>query len=64
MSSEEKAAVISGLTKAVYEIAFAGVRHRHPQATPHEQFLRLAIVTLGWDLARKAYPDIDVMDLQ
>ena len=58
MSAEEKAAVVSGLTRAVYELALAGVRHRHPTASPHEQFLRLAIVTLGPDMARRAYPDI------
>ena len=58
MSPEQKAAVVSGLTRAVYELAAAGVRQRHPTASPREQFLRLAIVTLGADLARKAYPDI------
>ena len=61
MSSAEKAAIISGLTKTVYELALAGVRKRHPQALPREQFLRLAIVMLGPELARKAYPEIDVM---
>jgi len=64
MSPAQKAAVVSGLTQAVFELAHAGVRHRHPTASPHEQFLRLAIVTLGLDLARKAYPDIDSLDLQ
>jgi len=64
MSAGEKAAMVSGLTKAAYELALAGVRHRHPNASPREQFLRLAIVTLGPDLARKAYPELDVMDLR
>jgi hypothetical protein len=31
---------------------------------PDEHFLRLAIVTLGRDLARRAYPEIDALDLR
>jgi hypothetical protein len=38
------------------------VRSRYPDASPREQFLRLAIVTLGFDLARRAYPEIDTLD--
>lgn len=64
MSPAEKAAIVSGLTNAVYELALAGVRQRHPDSTPREHFLRLAIVMLGPELARKAYPDIDAMDIQ
>jgi hypothetical protein len=41
----------------------AGIRLRHPDASPREQFLRLALVTLGHDLARRAYPDLDGFDL-
>jgi hypothetical protein len=58
MTPAEKAATITGLTQAVYELARAGIRQRYPNATPREQFLRLAIVSLGADLARKAYPEI------
>jgi hypothetical protein len=63
MSPAEKAAVVSGLTQAVYDLARAGVRHRYPSASPREQFLRLAIATLGPELARKVYPDIALLDL-
>ena len=62
MSPVDKAATVSGLTQAVYELALAGVRHRHPDASPRAQFLRLAIVTLGPELARKAYPEIGALD--
>lgn len=62
MSAEEKAALVTGLTQAVYDLARAGVRHRYPDASPREAFLRLAIVTLGPDLARKAYPDSAALD--
>ena len=64
MSAAEKAAIVSGLTQAGYDLALAGVRHRYPDASPREQFLRLAIVTLGPDLARRAYPEIAARDLR
>jgi hypothetical protein len=63
MTAAEKAAMITGLTQAVYQLARAGVRQRYPNASPREQFLRLAIVSLGVDLARKAYPEIAQTDL-
>ena len=64
MTAAEKAATITGLTQAVYELARAGIRQRYPNASPREQFLRLAIVSLGADLARKAYPEIAQTDLR
>jgi hypothetical protein len=33
------------------------VRQRHPTATPREQFLRVAVIVLGPELAGLAYPD-------
>jgi hypothetical protein len=63
MSPAEKAALITGLTRAACDLAMAGVRARYPEASPREQFLRLAIVTLGPDLARLAYPEIAALDL-
>ena len=62
MSTVEKAALVTGLTQATYDLARAGVRHRYPNASQREVFLRLAIVTLGEELARKAYPDIATLD--
>jgi hypothetical protein len=63
MTPAEKAAIVSTLTRAVYDLALTGVRLRHPLASPHEQFLRLAVITLGPDLARKAYPEVDELDI-
>jgi hypothetical protein len=63
MSAEQKAAIVSGLTQAVYDLARAGIRLRHPDASPREQFLRLALITLGPDLARRAYPEIAATNL-
>ena len=57
MSHAEKAAVIAGLTSATFTLARAGVRHRYPDASDRELFLRLAVVTLGRDLAERAYPE-------
>ncbi len=62
MTSAQKAALVSGLTHAAFELSRAGVRHRHPEASPRELFLRLAIVVLGPALARKAYPDTVTLD--
>jgi hypothetical protein len=64
MSPAEKAAIVTGLTQRVYDLAYAGVRQRYSNASPREQFLRLAIVILGPDLARKAYPEIGTLGLE
>jgi len=57
MSAAEKAAMISGLTRAAYAMTWAGVRQRHPDASLREQFLRVAVIVLGAELAIQAYPD-------
>jgi hypothetical protein len=57
MTPVQKAALISGLTGAAFAMTAAGVRQRHPGASPREQFLRVAIIALGRDLAILAYPD-------
>ncbi len=62
MTAPEKAALVTGLTRAVLDLARAGVRDRYPDASPREQFLRLALVTLGEELATKAYPEIAALD--
>jgi hypothetical protein len=58
MSPAQKAALISGLTGAALAMARAGLRERHPTASERELFLRLAVLTLGRDLAGRAYPDV------
>lgn len=57
MSASQKAALITGLTRAAYAMTWAGVRHRHPDASLREQFLRVAVIVLGPDLAARAYPE-------
>ena len=63
MSVTEKAQLIASLSCAAREVALAGIRDRYPGASPREQFLRLAMLTLGAELARQAYPDIDRLGL-
>jgi hypothetical protein len=57
MSAAQKAVLIIGLSRASYAMTWAGVRQRHPDASPREQFLRVAVVVLGPELAVLAYPD-------
>jgi hypothetical protein len=63
MTDAQKSRLISSLSRATREMALAGIRDRYPHASPREQFLRLAILTLGADLARTAYPEIDDLGL-
>jgi len=58
MSAADKAAMVTGLTRAAYAMAAAGVRQRHPEASSRERLLRLAVIVLGPELARLAYPDL------
>ena len=62
MSAEQKASLVTGLTRAAVTMTLAGIRHRHPDASPREQQLRLALITLGPALARAAFPEIDTLD--
>ena len=57
MSPVEKATVVSGVSIAVQRLALAGFLTRHPEASDRECMLRLALVTLGRELACKVYPD-------
>jgi hypothetical protein len=63
LSDADKAQVIASLSRGVRAMALAGIRDRHPDASPREQFLRLALLTLGTELARQAYPEIDRLRL-
>jgi hypothetical protein len=61
MSTEEKAALVTALTNAAFTMTLAGIRDRYPNATPAEHRLRLALITLGPELARKAYPEVEAL---
>lgn len=64
MSPAEKLQVVAELNAAADTMALAGIRLRHPGASPREQFLWLASVKLGRDLARQVYPEIEQLDAQ
>ena len=47
--------LMEDLNRAARELALAGLRRRHPEATPEELHRRLADLLLGPELAVKAY---------
>lgn len=62
MAPADKLRLVAELNAAADTMALAGIRLRHPGASPREQFLRLATVKLGRELALQAYPEIDQLD--
>ena len=63
MSPLEKARAVDGLSLATQELALAGIRQRHPQASERECLLRLAMLKLGPRLAVQVYPEsADLLD--
>ena len=57
MSPMEKARAVGHVSRSVRELALAGIRHRHPDASEQECRLRYAVLTLGRTLACAAYPE-------
>jgi hypothetical protein len=57
MSSIDKAFAVSASSRAAQELSLAGIRLRHPDASETECRLRLAVLKLGSDLARRVYPE-------
>jgi len=59
MSSVELASLIAGASRSVRTLAMAGLRSRYPDASERELTVRWAVLTLGPELARAVYPDLD-----
>lgn len=57
MSFAEKADRLRAVTLAANQMAMAGLRLRHPNASQHELLLALARLRLGDDLVRRVYGD-------
>jgi len=57
MSPLQKAQLTSAVTRGASDLALAGIRSRHPDASPRELEIRMARMTLGADLARRVYSD-------
>lgn len=62
MPPSQKVALAVTMSQTVRDLALAGIRQRYPLAMPREQLLRLAIVTLGPELALATYPEIATLD--
>ena len=61
MSPLDKARCVDALSRQVQALALAGIRHRHPQASERECFLRLAAIKLGRERTIQLYPDAAVL---
>jgi hypothetical protein len=59
LSSVDVAELVSGASRAARTLALAGLRARHPAASERELIARLAAITIGTELARQVYPDVD-----
>ena len=57
LSPLQRLRLVSDTTRAVTELALAGIRQRYPQASERECFLRLAAIRLGVDTVRRIYSD-------
>jgi hypothetical protein len=64
MTPEQKLALVSGMTQMACTLAMAGIGQRYPDASPRERFLRFAMMHLGEEVARAAYPEIAALDLR
>ena len=58
MTSAEKGRLITALCQSVHDLAWAGLKRRYPGASERELFLRMAVLRLGGELARKVHPDV------
>lgn len=63
MSPAEKVALVESMSQTVRDLAMAGLKQRYPNAAARELFLRMAMLTLGADLALVAYPEIATLDV-
>jgi hypothetical protein len=59
LTPSQKIDLAVGASEAARAMACAGLRRRYPCASDDEITQRFAVITLGRDLARQAYPDID-----
>lgn len=59
MSAGQKLELALQMSATVRRLAVAGIALRYPHASTRDRFLRLAQITLGDELARRAYPDLE-----
>lgn len=58
LSPTERLRIAAGLSMAVRRMAEAGIRQRHPDASPREIEVRLAVRLYGREIAARAFSDI------
>lgn len=58
MSTEQRAAAWASLCEGVREMALAGLRSRHPQASEEELRVRLAVRTYGREIAQRLFGSV------
>ena len=61
-SPAELARLVDDASQAVRALALAGLKARHPGATDRELVARFAAMTLGPELARRAYPELGTLE--
>ena len=64
MAPAQKLELVAELSRAAAERTLAEIRECYPAASPRELFLRYALLTLGPELARAAYPEITELGLE
>jgi hypothetical protein len=62
LSTVEIAGLVAGASRAARTLALAGLRARYPLASDRELTVRLAAITLGPTVARRAYPELDDLE--
>ncbi len=62
LTTVQIAGLIVGASNAARTLAIAGLRERYPAASDHELLIRYAALTLGPVLARRVYPEIDLLE--
>lgn len=55
LTPAERAKKAAALSSSVRKLALAGLRQRHPHATPHELTVRLCVRLYGRDFAARVF---------
>jgi hypothetical protein len=58
----ELARLVDDASTAVRELAIAGIRSRYPDAAEGEILARFAALTMGREIASRAYPELQDLD--
>ena len=62
MGGTARVALALELSETIQQLAYAGIRHRHPQYTEEQVFRAWTRLKLGDELVRAVWPDIELVD--